>query len=116
MILALVQHLLRGSFSLRVNIKLAKVRVKLLESLSLGLWVAGVDQDGGKDIEGHEDEVNAWPDISYSDRPDLANDDGTEGSTRGRKAQALGTAVCWENLRRVNPGTRAESHAVYYTY
>lgn len=93
MLVLLRQHLLRRRLGLGVDVELSKVRVELLERLLLGLWIARVDEDGGEDVEGHEDEVDAGPDVGDGDGPDLADDDGAEGGARGGDAKALGAAV-----------------------
>ena len=110
--LSLIQHLLRGRLVLRVNIEAAEVRVKLLESLFLSLRVAGIDQNCRKYVEGHEDEVNPRANVGHCDWPHLADDDGTKGSARGGDTQTLGSAVGGEDLRRVNPSARPETHTI----
>lgn len=112
MLRGLLKHLLRSSLHIRVDVELSKVRIQLFEGLLLGLRVASIHKNGGKDVEGHEDEVDAGTDVSDGHGPDLADDDGTEGAAGLGNAQTLGAAIGGEDLGGVDPGAGAESHAV----
>lgn len=95
-----------------MNIKRPKVRVQLLQRLALGLRVAGIDKDGGEDVERHKDEVDLRADTRDCNRPDLSDDDGAERGARGGDTETFGTAVGGEDLGCIDPSARSEAHAV----
>lgn len=99
-------------FGLRVDIHRTEMRVKLFQSLVLGLGIACVDQNGGENVECHEDEVSFGSDIGNRDRPDLTNDDRSQGGSGGSDSQAFRPAVGGEDLGSVDPSDRTETHAI----
>lgn len=64
-----------------MNIAIAKMRIQILQTQSFGLRILKVNQEEGEDVECHEDKVSTSADMSYSDGPDLADDDGSNGSS-----------------------------------
>lgn len=94
----IVQHLLRSSLCLGVNVQRTEMRIKLLQRLLLSLGVAGIDQNRREDVERHEDEVDLGTNVGDSNGPHLSDDDGSERGSRGGETETLGAAVGGEDF------------------
>jgi hypothetical protein len=92
------KHHLRCGFHLRMNIVLPKMGIQIFQTQSFGLRIHKVDQEEGEDVEGHEDEESTGTNMSYSDGPDLTNDDGSNRSSRSSDAQPFRSDVGGEYL------------------